>query len=91
LINKADDEGRTEIVAALFWTLISTITLMFFHLAVSFCISSPTFLAFYEQITFYPIYSLRDPKDPTWGPKKKQHLVHHLWSWGSLTNQMSSL
>ena len=49
LINNGAALGRIVRVAALFWTLISTITLIPFHFAVSLAKSSPIFLAFYSK------------------------------------------
>jgi len=42
---KAEEEGKMEISAVLFWHLSSTMTLIPFHLPLSLMISYPTFLA----------------------------------------------
>ena len=44
---RAEADGITTTVAALFWHLSSIMTLIPFHFWVSFWISSPIFLAFY--------------------------------------------
>lgn len=50
LINKAEEVGKMEMVAALFWHLSSTIHLIPYHpFLPSFMISSWIFLAFYTN------------------------------------------